>query len=133
MPVTEKIQTVLGPEFGEDSGRKAIVVQAHYGLKSAGAVFWNHLADCMNNLGFLLCPSDLDLWMNPMVRPDDGFNYYAHVLIYVDDVMVIRHNVESGIRRIDKYFKLKQSLIGDLDIYLGSKLIKIRLKNGVWA
>ena len=36
-PVTEEIWTVLGPEFGEDYGRKAIVVQAFYGLKSSGA------------------------------------------------------------------------------------------------
>ena len=42
-PVTEKIWTVLGPEFGEYSGRKAIVVQSLYGLNIAGAPFWNHL------------------------------------------------------------------------------------------
>ena len=40
----------------------------------------------------LPCPSDLDLWMTRMVRPDDGFNDYTYVLIYVDDVMVIQHD-----------------------------------------
>ena len=89
---TGNILTVLDPEFGEDDGRKDIVVQSIYVLKSAGSTFWNHLADCMHHLGFLPCPSDLDLWMNPMVRPDDGFNYYANVLMYVDDVMVIHHD-----------------------------------------
>ena len=44
-PVTEKIWTVLRPEFGEESGRKAIVVRALYGLNSAGAAFQNNLAD----------------------------------------------------------------------------------------
>ena len=91
MPVTEKIQTVLGPEFGEDSGRKAIVVRALYGLKSARATFWNHLEDCMHHLGILPYPADLYLWIKPMVSPGDGFNYYAYVLIYVDDVMIIHH------------------------------------------
>ena len=87
----------------------------------------------MYHLVFLTRPADLDIWMKPMVRPDDGFNYYAFVLIYVDNLVIIHHDTESVLRRIDKYFKLKQSLIGNLEIYLGSKLIKIRLKNGVWA
>ena len=34
-PVTEKICTVLGREFGEGAGIKAIVVFALYGLNSA--------------------------------------------------------------------------------------------------
>ena len=41
-----------------------------------------------------------------MVRPEDGLDYYAYVPIYVDDVMVIHHDVESVIWIIDKYFKL---------------------------
>ena len=49
------------------------MVQALYGLKSAGAAFCNQLEDCIYNLVFLPCPADLDLWMSPMVRPDNGF------------------------------------------------------------
>jgi len=51
-PVTEKIWTILGPEFGEDAGKKAITVRALCGLKTAGAAFSNHLADCMKTLGY---------------------------------------------------------------------------------
>ena len=47
--------------------------------------------------------------------------------------MVIYHDTETVLRRIDKYFKLKPSSIGDPDIYLGAKLKKMRLENGVWA
>ncbi len=43
-PVAEKIWCKLGPEFGADAGKKAIIVRALYGLKSAGASFRNHLA-----------------------------------------------------------------------------------------
>ena len=132
-PVTEKIWTFLGQEFGEDSGRKGIVVWALYGLKSEVTAFRNHLEDHMQHLGFLPCLADLDLWMKPMVRPEDGFDYYAYVLIYVDNVMVIHHDAESVLRKIDKYFKLKLSLIGDPDIYLGASLMKMRLENVVWA
>jgi hypothetical protein len=38
-PVKEKVWTVLGPEFGPDAGRSAIIVRALYGLKSAGSAF----------------------------------------------------------------------------------------------
>ncbi len=38
-PVKEKVWTILGPEFGLDSGKSAVIVHALYGLKSAGAVF----------------------------------------------------------------------------------------------
>ena len=66
-PVTEKIWCILGPEFGDDAGKKAIVVRALYGLKSAGAAFRNHLADCMRRLGWESCKADQDLWMKPEI------------------------------------------------------------------
>jgi hypothetical protein len=37
--VKEKVWTVLGPEFGHNKGKSAIIVRALYGLKSAGAAF----------------------------------------------------------------------------------------------
>ena len=71
--------------------------------------------------------------MKPMVRPEDIFEYYAYVIIYVDDVMVIHHDAESVLRRIDKYFRSKPISIGDTEIYLVSKLKKMQIENGVWA
>ncbi len=38
-PVKEKVWTILGLEFGLDSGKSAVIVRALYGLKSAGAAF----------------------------------------------------------------------------------------------
>jgi len=77
----------------------------------------------------------MDLWMKPMVRPEDGFEYWAYVLLYVDDCLVVHHDAESVLSRIDKYFKMKDGSIGDPDIYLGARLKKMTLNNGVeaWA
>ena len=50
-PITEMIWTVLGPVFGAGAGNKAVIVRALYGLKSSGATFRNHLADCMRHMG----------------------------------------------------------------------------------
>ena len=50
-PCSENIWTVLGKEFGKYQGKKAIIVRALYGLKSSGAAFHAHLADCMISMG----------------------------------------------------------------------------------
>ena len=46
-PITKKVWTTLGPEFGSDTGKTAIIVRALYELKSAGAAFCAHLASFM--------------------------------------------------------------------------------------
>ena len=46
-PITEKVWTILGPEFGPDAGKSVLIVRALYGMKSAGAAFCAHLASFM--------------------------------------------------------------------------------------
>jgi hypothetical protein len=62
-PITEKVWTVLGPEFGDDTDKRALIVRALYGLKSTGAALRNHLVSCMDHLGLKPCLADRDLWM----------------------------------------------------------------------
>jgi hypothetical protein len=132
-PCTEKVAVVCGPEFGIRQGETALVVRALYGLKSSGAAFRNHLASCMKHLGYKQCPADADLWMKPMVRPEDGFKYYAYVLLYVDDALVIHHDGMAALREIDYYFRMKPESMGNPDLYLGCKLRKFTMPNGVEA
>ena len=132
-PCAEKIWCVLGPEFGADAGKKAIIVRALYGLRSASMSFSQHLADGMRHLGWTPCKADQDVWMKPMVRPDDGFEYYAYMLLYVDDAMAISHNATEELERLDRYFKMKPGSIGDPDFYLGARLRPTTLPNGVVA
>ena len=44
--------------------------------------------------------------------------------------MVKHHDSLSILKRIDSYFKLKPTSIGDPDIYLGVKVTKMNLANG---
>jgi hypothetical protein len=62
-PITDKVWTVLGPEFGEGAGKRALVVRELYGIKSTGAAFRNHLESCMDHLGWKSCLVDRALWM----------------------------------------------------------------------
>ncbi|KAI2500399.1 Reverse transcriptase (RNA-dependent DNA polymerase) [Fragilaria crotonensis] len=132
-PVGEKIWCRLGPEFGSDAGKRALIVRALYGLKSAGASFRNHLADCMRHLRWSSCIADPDVWLKPEVRPEDGHKYYAYCLLYVDDILVIHHNAMRSLNEIDHFFKTKDGSMRDPEYYLGAKLRQITLPNGVYA
>jgi hypothetical protein len=133
-PVSEKIWTRLGPEFGSDSGKITIIVHALYGLKSAGASFRNHLANYLHELGYVSCKADADIWLKAGTGPGDGFKYcYLSILCYVDDVLCMHHDAMKQIGAINKQFPLKASSVGDPDTYLGAKLKKVLLENGVEA
>ena len=132
-PCSESIHMTLGPEFGEDQGKTVVIVRALYGLTSLGASFRNHLTDCMYHLGSHSCLADPDLWYKPMVRPEDNFKYYSCVLLYVDNCLCICHNAEQELHKIDKFFKMKDGLIGNPDIYLGAKVKQMDQPNWVKA
>jgi hypothetical protein len=132
-PVGERIWCRLGSEFGSDSGKKALIVRALYGLKSAGASFRNHLADCMRHLGWTSCMADPDVWLKPEIRALDGHKYYAYCLLYVDDILVVHHDALRSLKEIDHFFKTKEGSIGDPEFYLGAKLRGTTLPNGVHA
>ena len=132
-PTKEKVWCILGPEFGADSGKKALIVRALYGLKSAGAAFRAHLADCMRQLEYTPCLADPDLWLKRTYNPMTKSSYYSYVLIYVDDILVIHHDALTILKRLGKYFTLKPESVGDPDMYLGAKLREAELGNKVFA
>ena len=101
-PCSEKIWTVLRKEFGTDQGKKAIIVRALYGIKSSGAAFHAHLADCMRSMGYTSCRGENYLWMKPDIDPDRD-EYYSYILCYVDDVLIVHHDTMTTLMKIDKY------------------------------
>ena len=113
--------------------KKAIILQALYGLKLEGASFGNYITDCMHLLGYEPFRADPDLWFKSQVRPDDSVKYYVYILLYVDDRLAIPYNDTAALDQMDKFFMMKKGSIGDPDIYLGEKLCKVQLDNGVFA
>jgi hypothetical protein len=132
-PLTEKVCTVLGPELGDDAGKRALIFRALYGLKSAGAGFRNHLAECMKHLEWNPCRADRDLWMKAETRPDDGFLYWAYILICVDGILCVHHDLGYPLANLDEYFKMKEGSIQVPTFYLVARLKKTVLPNGVVA
>ena len=133
-PSSEKHYIICGAEFVKGkSGKRALIRRAVYGGKAAGSDFWKHLRSCMSHLNFKPCKADTDVWMRT-AQADDGSTYYEYVLLYVDDILCISLNLEGIIRNeIGKYFQLKEESIGKPNIYLGNKVSKVTLENGVQA
>jgi hypothetical protein len=132
-PITEKVCTVIGPEFGEDAGKRALIDRLLYGLKSAGSAFRNHLESCMDHLGCKPCLANRYLWMKEETRPDDGVKNWAYILIYGDDIICVHHDPGTSLDQIDKYFKMKPGSIMEPTFYLGANLKKTVMPNSVVA
>ena len=88
----------------------------------------------MDHLGFKPCKADPDLWMRAAVKPTDGTSYWEYVLLYVDDALSVSHNPREVLEKeIGKYWTLKPDSIGAPKLYLGNKVSKVNLENGVSA
>ena len=130
-PSSEKHYIICGPEFGlENEGKKAIIVRALYGGKSAGADYWRHVRKAMTEMGFTSCKADPDVWMRPGIK-SDGSTYWQYVLLYVDDILSIMEEPEKFIREeLGQRFTVKEKSIGKPSQYLGNKVSEVKLANG---
>lgn len=132
-PITEKYWTKCGPEFGPElEGNVAYITRALYGTKCGGRDFRNHLRECMDLLGYEPCLADPDLWMRIGVK-ENGTEYYDYMLLYVDDTLAIGTRPMDMLKEVDHYFPMKNNSMGPPKIYLGAKIGKVKLPNGVEA
>jgi hypothetical protein len=71
--------------------------------------------------------------MKAETLPDDHVSYWAYILIYVDDILCVHHDPGSPLVNLDEYFKMNEGSIQVPTFYLGAKLNKTVLPNGVVA
>jgi hypothetical protein len=71
--------------------------------------------------------------MKAETHPDDGVLYWAYILIYMDDILCVHHDHGSPLSKLYEYFKIKGGSIQVPTFYLGAKLKKTVLSNGVVA
>jgi hypothetical protein len=69
------------------------------------------------------------VWIRPAVKPD-GFKYYKMLLVYVDDVLCISHDLETTMKCIQGTFKLKKDKIEVPTNYLDVQIYK-KMINGI--
>ena len=118
----EKIWTEAGPEFEEDEGSVMLVVRALYGLKSSGAAWRAMFAQTLTDLQYTPSKADPDVWIKPAVKPD-GTEYYAMILVYVDDCLHVHHDTKTLMDRLNHIYRLKEEPC-EPDRYLGANIKK---------
>ena len=130
-PCAEKVHVTCGEElFGpENAGKTAIIVRALYGLKSAGASWRAHLSSVIQDeLKYKTSKADPDMYMKQKVR-SNGEEYYAYLIVYVDDLLSIDDNPENAINHIGQMFRIKEGSVGFPDMYLGANIRKWECQN----
>ena len=133
-PSSQKDYIICGQEFDvKNIGWMALIHCELYGGKAAGRDFRNHLHSCIEFLNFKSCLADPNVWMRPAIKSDDN-TYYEYILLYVDDTLVVSENTQSILHNeLGRYFHLKEELIGPPTVYLGGRVRKVQLENGVCA
>ena len=76
--------------------------------------------------------ADPDVWIRKGIN-DRGVKYYEMLLLYVDDCLAIGSQPMNQLEEINKYFPMKRESMGPPKIYLGAKVGKTELPNGVKA
>jgi hypothetical protein len=87
----------------------------------------------MKHLVWNPCSADRDIWMKAETHPDDGVLYWSYIMIYVDDILCVHREPGSSLAKLDEYFKMMEGSIQVPTVYLGTKLKKNVLPNGVVA
>ena len=126
----EKIWTVAVPEFpAEWKGKPLRVVRAIYGLKQSGAS-WRHmlLQTLIQQLGFQNTQADPNVWIRPAVCAN-GYEYYEMVLVYVDNILCLSHDLRSILDTIWKFYVIKDGEISPLSRYFDANIGKIQVGN----
>ena len=102
-PNHEKIWTVFGPEFCDDAGKSAIIIRVLHGLKSVGASYRAHLAQCIEELGYCSCNADPNMWMKAQYRPEDKLENNSYISCYVDDILFTHHDPDDVLNKLNGY------------------------------
>ena len=122
VPNKEKVYVVCGPElFGlECEGRLAIIVQALYGLRSAGNAWRHHFASYIRSeLEYEPTKADDDVYRKVKTR-ENGKTYYSYLIVYVDDVVCCDVDPGPTMSQINSDFRLKNDKIEEPKMYLGT-------------
>ncbi len=86
----------------------------------------------MDMLGYISCTADPDLWIRKATKDEETY-YHEYLLLYTGDCLAVEQEPTAALHEIDKYFPLKSTSVVPPKIYLGAKITRVQLPNGVEA
>ena len=97
----------------------------------------NKFRDCLaetlgNHIVYKSSMDDPDIWYKPMTD-SDGFEYYAYILVYVDDLLLIMKDTKEAMAQIQESISVKPYSIEYPKIYLGADINKIYYSDGSYG
>ena len=103
---------------------------ALYVLKSSGAAWRAILDETLLDLCYKTSGVDMDVWINPNTKPQIGKEYYAYVILYVDYLFHIHHDLEIFMKKLKYVYRLKYDIPGPSTRYLGVNVENVQLEGG---
>ncbi len=82
-------------------------------------------------MGYHLCLADP--YAKETASQEGQMFYYAYILCYIDDLIVVHHNQRCIMYKIDSFLPLKPGSIGPPVMYFGAKLKKKTYEDGTVA
>jgi hypothetical protein len=132
-PTKERVHTTAGPEFGPNRiGQTVVIVRVLYGLKTSGAAWHSVLAESITAMGFQHSLADPDVWLHLATKPN-GFEYYKYLIVYVDDILVLSHQVKEVMSTIKQLYRPKEPA-STPTTYLGASILEWSISGDkMWA
>ena len=72
--------------------------------------------------------SEMDFYMKPKTNPQTDKDYYAYVLVYVDDLLHLNHDQEIFMKELEVVYRLKYGILVPPIRYLGPNVEKVQLE-----
>ena len=76
--------------------------------------------------------ADPDIWYKTMTNAD-GFEYYANILVYVDNLLLLIKYPKEAMAQIQERFTVKTNSIEEPKSYLGYDIDKICYSDGSYV
>jgi hypothetical protein len=110
---SELLFIVAGPEFGDLEGHMLVIYKALYGLRSSGLHWHERFSACLQDMGFLPCKAEPDIWIK---RVD---NHYEYIATYVDDLAVSSKDPKAITDILMNKYNFKLKGTGEIEYHLG--------------
>ena len=87
------------------------------------------LAQTLIDIGYVSSKADPDVWLKAETKPDVT-EYYAYVLVYVDDVLHLHHDPDTFMNRLAEVYRLEDGSVGEPDRYIGANIEMVQVYDG---